>query len=119
METVTDKRALEVAAMAESLSPSTIPGGVNCPPDECREKEEQSAPSGETVKKMTSMIQESLDSMNINISFSTYGTNSERISVVVKDKETGEVIREMPAEELQRLHVKMEELMGLIFNDRI
>lgn len=119
METVTDKRVLEVAGIAESPSSTSLSGGGNHPVEKCREKEEHGVSSSVTVKEITSMIQEDLDSMNIKISFSTYGKNNERISVVVKDKETGEVIREMPAEELQRLHVKMEELMGLIFNDRI
>jgi len=67
-------------------------------------------------QELVSMIQNHLDRMNIKISFSTYGENSERTAVIVKERETGEIIREIPPKELQNLHVKMEELLGMIFN---
>jgi len=61
-------------------------------------------------------MQDQIDSMNVSLSFSTYGENGERIAVVVADKETGEVIREIPPKEIQNLHAKMSELVGFIFN---
>ncbi|MBN2688598.1 MAG: flagellar protein FlaG [Deltaproteobacteria bacterium] len=70
------------------------------------------------VKEMTEKIQEYLDNRDVNIAFSTYGRKNEKISVTVTEKETGKVIREIPAEELQRLSLRMEELMGMIFNDQ-
>jgi flagellar protein FlaG len=71
------------------------------------------------VKEMTEKIQEYLDNRDVNIAFSTYGRKNEKISVTVTEKETGKVIREIPAEELQRLSLRMEELMGMIFNDQV
>jgi len=53
---------------------------------------------------------------NVSLSFSTYGKRNEKISVAVIDKETGEVIREVPPEELQRLSVKLEEMVGMVFD---
>ncbi|MBW2655859.1 MAG: flagellar protein FlaG, partial [Deltaproteobacteria bacterium] len=53
---------------------------------------------------------------NIDIAFSTYGKKNKNISVVVSEKETGKLIREIPPEELQQLHVKIKELAGMIFN---
>lgn len=44
------------------------------------------------------------------VSFSTYGSRNERIAVVVKNKDTGEVIREIPSKELQKLHVHLDML---------
>ncbi len=38
--------------------------------------------------------------------------------IVVTDKETGEVIRQIPSEEMVRLNDKMEDFVGLIFNGR-
>jgi flagellar protein FlaG len=38
--------------------------------------------------------------------------------IVVSDKETGEVIRQIPSEEMVRLNDKMEEFVGLIFDRR-
>jgi len=45
------------------------------------------------------------------LSFSTYGARDERIAVVVKNKHTGEVIREIPSEEMQKLHVHLDMLI--------
>jgi flagellar protein FlaG len=38
--------------------------------------------------------------------------------IVVSDKETGEVIRQIPSEEMVRLNDNMEEFVGLIFDRR-
>jgi uncharacterized FlaG/YvyC family protein len=43
-------------------------------------------------------------------SFSTYGSHNERICIVVKNKETGEVIREIPSKEMQKLHAHLDML---------
>lgn len=68
------------------------------------------------VRQMIGEIQEQIDTMNVNLSFSTYGEQGEHIAVVVADKETGEVIREIPSKEIQDLYRKMSELSGVIFN---
>ena len=39
--------------------------------------------------------------------------------IIVTDKETGKVIRQIPQEEMIRLSDKMEEFIGMIFNGRI
>jgi flagellar protein FlaG len=66
----------------------------------------------EIVKKM----QEQLDSMNVSLQYSTYGDHGEKIAVAVVNKETGELIREIPSKELRALYEKMSELAGMIFN---
>jgi len=68
------------------------------------------------VKELTENLQKYIDKMNINVAFSTYGEKNKNISVVVSEKETGKLIREIPPEELQQLHVKIKELAGMIFN---
>ena len=73
----------------------------------------------EAVKQLAENIQKNLDSMSINLAFSTYGKDGEKIAVTVTEKETGKVIREIPSEEVQRLTVKMEEMVGMIFNGRV
>ncbi len=69
------------------------------------------------IKQLLEEIQSHLQSMNISLSFSTYGKNHENIAVVVREKETGKVIREIPPKDLQNLYTKLGELIGLIFND--
>lgn len=71
----------------------------------------------EYLEEITQEIQKKLNIRNVNINFSTYGDNNENISIVVKEKDTGRIIREIPSEEAQNLSVRMEELIGLIFND--
>lgn len=72
--------------------------------------------SNEQIKKMVEDIQERLTSMRISLNFSRYGENNEKIAVVVSDTNTGEVIREIPSNELQQLYLKMNELIGMLFN---
>ena len=52
-----------------------------------------------------------LDPVRTEASFSTYGSRNERIAIVVKNQETGEVIREIPSEEMQKLHVHIDMLI--------
>jgi uncharacterized FlaG/YvyC family protein len=44
-------------------------------------------------------------------SFKTYGSNNSRIAIVVKYKETGEVISEFPSKEMQKLHAHLDMLI--------
>ena len=55
--------------------------------------------------------------MNVSLQYSFYGVNDEKVAVIVVDRETGEVIREIPTKEMQALQTKMGELVGMIFND--
>ena len=52
-----------------------------------------------------------LDPVRTEASFSTYGSRNERIAIVVKNKQTGEIIREIPSEEMQKLHVHIDMLI--------
>jgi flagellar protein FlaG len=69
------------------------------------------------VKQMVENMQSQLDSMNVSLEFSFYGGRNEKVAVKVVNRETGEVIREIPAKEMQILQTKMSELVGMIFND--
>jgi flagellar protein FlaG len=75
--------------------------------------------SSEAVEKLLQSIENHLQSMNISLSFSTYGKNNENIAVVVRERETGKVIREIPPKELQNLYTKLGELVGMIFNHSV
>ncbi len=46
-----------------------------------------------------------------DISFSTYGSHYEHIAVVIRNQDTGEVIREIPSEEMQKLHAHLDVLI--------
>jgi flagellar protein FlaG len=70
-------------------------------------------------REQTEKVQKSAGQRHFNIAFSTYGSNNQKISITVTDKETGEVIREIPPEELQQLFVKLDELAGMFVDDTI
>jgi flagellar protein FlaG len=47
----------------------------------------------------------------------TVDTKLDQVIVKVIDPETDKVIRELPPAELQRLHLKIKEMMGLLFDE--
>jgi flagellar protein FlaG len=69
----------------------------------------------ETARQLAREVQRQMEPMNISLSFSTYGKKGEDVSVIVTDKDTGKVIREIPPKEIQDLQTKIGELIGLIF----
>ena len=69
------------------------------------------------IKQMVEEMQSHLDSMNVSLQYSFYGDDGEKVAVIVVNRETGEVIREIPSKEMQALQTKMSELVGMIFND--
>jgi len=46
-----------------------------------------------------------------DVSFSTYGSRNEHMAVLVIDKTTGRVIREIPTKEIQKLHGHLDVLV--------
>ncbi|MBW2568592.1 MAG: flagellar protein FlaG [Deltaproteobacteria bacterium] len=87
--------------------------------EKASESEARDIVSNQQAKELTEKLQRFIDKMNINIAFSTYGEKNRKTAVTVSEKETGKLIREIPSEELQRLHTKMEELVGMLFNEII
>jgi flagellar protein FlaG len=69
--------------------------------------------------RIVEKMQEQIDSMNVSLQYSTYGDRGKNIAVTVVNKNTGEVIREIPPKEIQDLYAKMNELAGMIFNRQI
>jgi flagellar protein FlaG len=103
-----------------NLPQIAMPGSASNIPDKqessAKAPVESAALSSDAVKQLLAQIQGQLESMNISLSFSRYGKNGDSISVVVTEKNTGKVIREIPPKELQNLYTKLGELIGLIFN---
>ncbi|HPL62871.1 MAG TPA: flagellar protein FlaG [Syntrophales bacterium] len=98
--------------------PASQPAPARCapPPDLPREKERQPKLDNQQIAALVKDMADRIGFMNISLNFSTYGKNNERVAVTVTDKETGKVIREIPPKELQNLYLKMNELIGMIFN---
>ena len=52
-------------------------------------------------------------------SFSFYGSRNERVAIVLKDKETGKVIHEIPSKNIQELHVWLDKMGYKIVDEKV
>ena len=106
--------------MTEVISLLQGSGPVGKGADQAQRSASSNSETGnEQIKTMISELQQHLAPTNISVNFSTYGERDEKIAVTVTDKSTGEVIREIPSEELQQLYVNMNELIGMLFNGSV
>jgi uncharacterized FlaG/YvyC family protein len=83
--------------------------------DHVRETEAVALNNGQ-ASQMVDAMKSCIEQMNVSIQFSTYGDHGEKMAITVVNKETGEVIREIPPKEIRNLYAKMTEIAGIIFN---
>jgi flagellar protein FlaG len=107
-------------ASAKAAAPKSA--AVSSPPAQSSQSAKTSDGNAEVtpaqVKQIVAEMQSQADSMNISLRYSLYGEHDTKIAVKVVNKETGEVIREIPPKEIQSLQTKMGELVGRIFNEK-
>ena len=105
------------------LTDSTVPVNTSRPQRDSFQMQQASGGDGaansEEINQVVAEMQVMIDSMNINLQFSTYGAHGERIAIDLVNKETGELIREIPLKELRSLYAKMSKLAGIIFDEDI
>jgi len=56
--------------------------------------------------------------LDVSLQFSVHQASGQ-VVVAVTDRESGELIREIPSSEMLKLSAKLEEMMGLIFDQKI
>lgn len=72
----------------------------------------------DTLKEAAGNLQSTLNLIhNVDLQFSVHQASG-RIMVTVKDATTGQVIREVPPSDILNLAAKMDEMIGLIFDER-
>jgi flagellar protein FlaG len=81
-----------------------------------QEKEKSVVPEVD-IDKLIEQANQIASANNKEINFEL-GDQGDPPVIIISDKETGEVIRQIPSEEMVRLNDKMEEFVGLIFNGR-
>lgn len=110
---------MQVSAVEANQGAMMASTGAKAPRQEvsvaCK-AEEGVALRKDQIASIVEDMQHYISRMNVSLKFSTYGEDGEKIAVTVADKETGEVIREIPPKELQNLYAKMSEVAGIIFN---
>jgi flagellar protein FlaG len=105
--------------VARLVSPAIALPGSAAGNNPAQASQESRPVSAAVADQLLQQIQSHMESMNISLSFSRYGNKGEEISVIVTDKDTGKVIREIPPKDIQDLHTKLGELIGLIFNHSV
>lgn len=97
----------DAEVVAKAASAEFKPSGVN----------EASAPTREVVAKAAQQIQSFVQSMGRNLSFSVDSTTGYHI-VRVTNPETGEVVRQLPTEELIRIAQSFEQLNAALVHQK-
>jgi flagellar protein FlaG len=77
------------------------------------------AAQGDTGKtrKLVEEVQDYLDNLSIQLSFDIHEKTGDMV-VQVLDRETGDLIRQLPPEDLLDLKDKLSELRGVLFHQR-
>ncbi len=73
--------------------------------------------SAADVKKTAEELSHYVEKFSTHISFSIDPERDEPM-IIVKDKESGKVIRQIPPKEVVELRKRMEEIAGIIFDGR-
>ena len=110
---------------SQAPSSSTLKS-LNTLTDKQKEEQEQAQKSGlqvgtmseESVKEATETLNELMDKINCNIEFS-YNRKANVLNVKMIDKETNEVIKEFPPEEMIENMIKTKEWLGAFIDKAV
>lgn len=83
-----------------------------------REAQQQVAVSAEEAAEAVREMQERLDSIgNTRLNFSVR-EKPDAVVVQITDKKSGDLVRQFPAEEALQIRQKLDELVGLLFDEK-
>jgi flagellar protein FlaG len=85
--------------------------------DEGRKGEGLAALDEGAVKEVVEKTQAFLDDLNIRLDFEVYEETGDLV-VRIFNRETEELLREIPPEDLLKLHKKLAELRGVLFDEK-
>jgi len=103
---------------AESQRPEAAPPRAAPPEPKSAKSEKKTSQSDPAVtERVVEALQKYLNSMNVNLQFKVHkGTRTVVVSVVNAD--TGEVIRQIPPEQMLDAIAKLDELVGTLLDTR-
>jgi flagellar protein FlaG len=82
------------------------------------EGEAKSQARREDVRKVVEEIQLRMEQMGTNLQFAV-DREAEDLVVRVTNKVSGDLIRQIPSEDVLKLRMKLEELSGILFDEKI
>jgi len=99
-------------APAERTAEAGQPKGGTGPVEQARKPEQNQQPLDDMVSELNNLVRE----LHRELQFSVDDKSGETIIKVV-DRETDEVVRQIPSEEVVRLRQRLQEAAGTIFQD--
>ena len=84
-----------------------------------RAVQQKEALSAQETEQITVDLNEYMNHLQTNLRFSMYEKLDHQVVVEIKNRETDELIKQIPSEELLEIRVKMEELTGLLLDEKI
>ncbi len=121
---VAAKEAAPIDASVHRAVPSSIHPGVKTDiiqplkSTDSQNTTKKSTLSAEEAEQVTADLNEYLNGFQTNLSFSI-SEKLNQVIVEIKNKETNELIKQIPSEEILELREKMEELAGLLFDGAV
>ncbi len=86
---------------------------------QANEEPQNESLSAEETKQVTSDLNEYMSDLQTNLRFSIYEKLDHQVVVEIKNRQTDELIKQIPSEEILELRVKMEELTGMLLDEKI
>lgn len=80
-------------------------------------KREEGIRDGKSLPQILELPRDSFEVRSTELRFSV-DEETDRIRVTVFDKETGEMIREVPHQDVLDLMANIDEMMGILFNEK-
>jgi flagellar protein FlaG len=105
---------MTVTNVGHSVSTATAPAPLVRQSDAQPEKK----PKPQIIQSKAADLQRISHAFNKKLQF-VVDQSSNQVIVKVIDKETDKVIKELPPEELQRLHSNLKEAIGLLFDEMV
>jgi flagellar protein FlaG len=75
--------------------------------------------SADETKQITEDLNDYMSDLQTNLRFSMYEKLDHQVVVEIKNRQTDELIKQIPSEEILELRVKMEELTGMLLDEKI
>lgn len=118
-ETGSDKiTRLSELKKAESASTNTDKAESRTLEQTSEKSSDQTKLTREDVEEMVEALEDFANTVQTRLNFSI-DDDTEDVVVKIMDKETDEVIKQFPAEEILKLREKMQDLSGLLFSTNV
>ncbi|MEA2061001.1 MAG: flagellar protein FlaG [Thermodesulfobacteriota bacterium] len=88
-------------------------------PLETAAKTQEKSATNQALEEIAEELNEYMDDLQTNLGFIVKEEFNHQVVVEIKNRKTDELVKQIPAEELLEIKEKMEELTGLLFDQKI